>query len=160
MSAVDKNQAIIDFIIQCPQIASNPLFFNAIKAEDENKEIITISTDKVLNTAFIDGSVQKQYSFSIIDFRSVSYDAVPKTLRTSENVDDMLDVQGIIDWLNEQNDQLNFPNFGSNCIIDSMVTTSDIPNLNGIDESVMPALAKYSITINIEYLDTSKQIFK
>ena len=72
MSVIDKNQAIIDFLIQCPQIASIPLYFNAIKAEDENKEIITISTDKVLNTPYIDGSVQKQYSFSIIDFRSVS----------------------------------------------------------------------------------------
>ena len=71
-----------------------------------------------------------------------------------------MDVQGIISWLDEQNDQLNYPDFGSDCIIDSMVTTSDTPNLNGIDESVMPALAKYSITINIDYLDTSKQIFK
>ena len=160
MSAVDKNQAIIDFIVTCPQIASNPLFFNAIKAEDENKEVITIANDRVLNTPFIDGSVQKLYSFSIVDFRSVSYDPVPKTFRTGENVDELLDVQGIIDWFDEQNDALNFPDFGSDCVIDSMVTTSDMPNLNGIDESVMPALAKYSITIQIEYLDTSKQIFK
>lgn len=160
---VDKNQAIINFLINCPQVRDNPLFFNAISVnvEDNNKELITIATDRVLNQSFIDGSVMRQYSFSIIDFRSISYDAVPKVEGIiSENVDDMVDVQGIIDWINEQADNLIYPDFGDDCIIDEMVTTTDIPNLNGIDTGVMPAVAKYSITIQIQYLDTRKRIFK
>ena len=161
---MDKNQAIIDYMLNCPVIKDNPLFFNAIKAQDENKEIITIANDRTLNSRFIDGSVLKRYSFTIVDFRSISYNPVPKNVglveRKSENVEDMFDVQGIIDWVEEQKDSGNYPDFGENCVIDNMATTSDIPNLNGIDTNVAPALAKYSITIQIDYIDNSKKLFK
>lgn len=168
---MDKNQVIIDFMLECPVIRNNPLFFNAIKAQDENKEIITISNDRTMNARFIDGSVMKRYSFTIVDFRSISYNPVPintttyetTTTRTdykAENVEDMFDVQGIIDWVEEQKLAGNFPNFGEDCVIDDMETTSDTPNLNGIDSGVMPALAKYSITIQIDYIDNSNKFFK
>lgn len=162
---MDKNQAIIDYILTCPVISGNPLFFNAIKAQDENKEIITIANDRTLNSKFIDGSVLKRYSFTIVDFRSISYNPVPLnttpgTEYKSENVENMFDVQGIIDWVEEQKDSGNYPDFGEDCVIDDIATTSDIPNLNGIDTNVAPALAKYSITIQIDYIDNSKTIFK
>ena len=157
---MDKSQAIIDFIIQCPQIANNPLFFNAINAEDNNKGIVTIANDRILETSYVDGSVARQYSFTIIDYRSVTYDPVPKSLATSENVDEFIDVQSIVEWIEEQEDLHNYPDFGENCVVDRMTTTSALPNLSGVDENVTPALAKYIITIQIEYLDTSKQIFK
>ena len=156
----DKNQAIIDFLLDCPQILYNPLFFNAINAKDNDKQIITQSNDSALNTKYIDGSVLKRFTFTLIDFRSVIYQPLPKVEGyTSENVEEMLDVQGIVDWVNAQADAENYPDFGENCSIDSMKTTSDNPNLNGIDTQVSPALAKYSITIQIDYLDTSKAIW-
>lgn len=158
---VDKNQAIIDFLITCPQIRDNPLFFNAINAKDNDKQIITQSNDTALNTKYIDGSVLKKFTFTIIDFRSVIYQPLPKVEGyTSENVEEMFDVQGIIDWVNDQADLQNYPDFGTDCIIDSMITTSDNPNLNGIDTQVTPALAKYSMSIQIQYLDMSKAIWK
>ena len=167
---MDKNQAVIDFMLNCPAIRDNPLFFNAIKAQDENKEIITIANDRSMHTPFIDGSVLKRFSFTIVDFRSISYNPIPKNLiipglttepeYKSENVEDMLDVQGIIDWIEEQKDAGNYPDFGNDCIIDDMATASDNPNLNGIDTGGTPALAKYSITVIITYLDNSKKIFK
>ena len=158
---IDKNQAVIDFLLDCPQIHDNPLFFNVINAKDNDKQIITQSNDTALNTKFIDGSVLKKFTFTIIDFRSVIYQPLPKVEGyTSENVEEMFDVQGIIDWVNEQADLQNYPNFGTDCIIDSMTTTSDNPNLNGIDTQVTPALAKYSMSIQIQYLDKSKAIWK
>ena len=158
---VDKNQAIIDFLITCPQIANNKLFFNFINGKDNDKQIITKSTDVKTNKVYIDGSVQKKYSCSIIDFRSISYNAVVKyPSYPNENVEELYDVQGILDWINEQADNYNFPNFGSDCIIETMKTVTDVPNLNGVDTSISPAIAKYSIAIQIEYLDTSKQIWK
>lgn len=165
---MDKNQVIISYMLNCPVIHDNPLFFNAIQAQDENKEIITIANDRVMNTRYIDGSVMKRYSFTIVDFRSISFNPVPiidETTTTepeykAENVEDMFDVQGIIDWIEEQRDSGNYPDFGDDCVIDDMVTTSDIPNLNGVDANVSPALAKYSITIQIDYIDNSKKCFK
>lgn len=158
--AVDKNQAVIDFMIQCPQIRDNPLFFNAIKAGDNNKEIITVANDKALERPFIDGSVSKRFTFTIIDFRSVTYQAVVKQAGyTNENVEEMLDVQSIIDWIEAKNLAGSYPDFGNKCHIDEMRSTSNIPNLNGIDSSVSPDLAKYSITIQIDYIDSSKRLW-
>lgn len=157
---LDKNQAIIDFLLDCPQIQSNPLFFNAINAKDNDKQIVTVSNDVSINRNYIDGSVMKRFTFTIIDFRSVIYQPIPKVEGyVNENVEEMLDVQGILDWVNTQADSQIYPDFGTNCEIDSMKTTSDNPNLNGIDTSVTPALAKYSISIQIDYLDKTKAIW-
>ena len=153
----DKNQAVIDFLLDCPAIADNPLFFNFLQAQDENKQIIAQANDSTLNKRYLDGSVLKRYTFTIIDFRSVTYQAIPKLAGyTNENVEELLDVQGIIDWINEQADAGNYPDFGEDCIIDSMKTTSENPNLNGVDTQVTPALAKYSMSIQIDYIDTTK----
>lgn len=158
---IDKNQAIIDFLIQCPQVRDNPLFFNFINAKDENKQIVTLSNDRSLNQSYVDGSVLKRYTFTLIDFKSVAYRAIVKESGyTDENVEDMLDAQSIIDWVEAQADEGNYPDFGETCIIDDMRTTTTNPNLNGVDTSVTPALAKYSISIQIDYLDISKVIWK
>lgn len=158
--ADDKFQAVVNFLLDCPTINASPLFFNFLKAQDENKQIVIQSNDKVLNKRFIDGSVQKRFIFTINDFRSVTYQAVPKVVGyTSENVEELVDVQGIMDWVNEQADLGNYPNFGTDCIIDKMETTSENPNLAGIDTNVTPALAKYSMSIQIDYIDTSKRIW-
>jgi len=154
---VDKNQAVINFLLTCPAIISNPLFFNFLQARDNDKQIVTQANDIALNKSFIDGSVMKRYAFTLMDYRSVAYQPLPKVEGyTSENVEELLDVQGIIDWVQEQADERNYPDFGSDCIVDDMRTTSNNPNLNGVDTQVTPALAKYSITIQIDYLDKSK----
>ena len=158
---VDKNQAIINFLINCPSISSNPLFFNFINAKNDNKQIVTTANEKLLNRAFVDGSVMKRYTFTIIDFKSVAYRAVIKNpLYVDENVEEMLNVQAIADWISAQADARNFPDFGDDCIIEEMRTLTDNPKLDGVDTSVTPALAKYSISIQIDYLDTSKVIWK
>lgn len=157
---VDKNQAIIDFLLDCPQLMYNSVFFNAVNAKDNDKQIITQSNDASLNSKYIDGSVLRRYTFTLIDFRSVLYQPLPKVEGyVSENVEELFDVQSIMDWVNEQADLQNYPDFGEDCIIDSMRTTSDNPNLNGIDTNVTPALAKYSMSIQIDYLDTSKAVW-
>lgn len=157
---VDKNQAVIDYLLTCPSISGNPVFFNAIQAKDLTKEIVTVANDRTIHTPFIDGSVEKRYTFTIIDFRSITYNPlVTVPGYTNENVEDMLDVQGVIDWIEEQNDNRNFPLFGESCVIDSIHTATDNPNLDGVDTSLTPALAKYSIAVQIDYLDNSKAIY-
>lgn len=156
---VDKNQAVIDYLITCPQIQANPLFFNFLNAKEGNKQLIASGNDKTMNKPYIDGSIAKRYTFTIIDYRSVAYQAVVKQAGyVNENVEEAWNVQGIMDWINEQNDLRNFPNFGAECIIDEIRTLTENPNLNGVDTSLTPALAKYSMSIQIDYLDISKAI--
>ena len=158
--SIDKNQAIIEFLIQCPDLASNPLFFNYVNAKEDNTQIITQSNDKAMNKVYIDGSVLKRYSFTFIYFKAISYNPIVKAEGyPDENVEDMLDVQGVIDWVTEQAEDLNYPNFGESCFIEEMQVLTDNPNLNSVDTTSSPPLAKYSFTIQIDYIDTSKKLW-
>lgn len=158
---MDKNKAIIKYLMQCPTIKNNPLFFNFGEVEDNSKQIVTTSTDKNIERPYIDGSVLKRYTFTIIDYRSVIYQALV-TIEgyDNENVEDMMDVQSIIDWIDEQNDNYNFPDFGNDCVVEEITALTDIPNLNGVDKDTSPNLAKYSIAIRVQYLDNTKKIWK
>jgi len=157
----DKNQAIIDFLLQCPDIANSELYFNFINAEDDNKQIITESNDKFSNRSYIDGSVLKQYTFTLIDFKSITDSALVLIQDyPNENVVDVSDVQALINWINEQNKLQNFPDFGEDCEIQSIETTSENPNFEGINTEVTPTLAMYSISIKIEYIDNSEKLWR
>lgn len=162
----DKNKAMIEYLITCPSVATSPLYFNFIQAEPDDKQFVTQSNEKTLNRPFIDGSVLKRFTFTLIDFRSVAYQQLATYgssalyIDTNENVEEFLDIQGIIDWITDQDDAKNFPDFGTDCIVESISTTSENPNLNGVDTSANPALAKYSISIQVDYIDTSKQLWK
>lgn len=158
---MDKNKAIIDFLFTCDYIRDNPLFFNFGEAEADNKQLVTHANDIRVNTPFIDGSVRKRYIFTIVDYKSIAYRAIVNREGVSdENLENALDVQQIIDWVTEQSESYNYPDFGVDCHIDDMVATTDQPNMNGVDKAVTPALAKYSVSIRIDYIDYSKAIWK
>lgn len=160
MANIDKNQAVIDFLLTCPVIQSNPLFFNFLNAKDDSKQLVSFANEKSMNVKFIDGSERKRFTFSIVDYKSVAYDAIAKISGyVDENVQEIMEVQSIIDWITEQNEIRNYPNFGSDMIIEEMKTLTENPNLNGVDTSVTPALAKYSMSIQIDYIDTSKVLW-
>ena len=157
---MDKNKAIVDYLFNCPVIAANPLYFNFSQAEDNNKQIVTIANDKAVERPYVDGSVLRRYTFTIIDYRSIIYQAlVPTGNFPNENIAELLDVQSIIDWIGQQNELQVFPNFGSKCKIDEIIALTDSPRLNGVDKTVEPKLAKYSISIQVTYLDMSKVIW-
>jgi len=161
MDKIDKNQRVIEYLMQCPAIKDNPLFFNFINAKDNNKQFVTTGNDKSLNKPYIDGSVLKAYTFTIIDYKSVAYNAIVKQSGyPDENIEDLLDTQSIIDWIEEKDFYNEYPDFGEDCVIDKIEALTDNPKLNGVDTSIKPSLAKYSISVRITYLDRSKVLWK
>ena len=156
---VDKNQAVIDFLATYPDIQANPLFFNFINAKDNNIQFLTSSNDKSLNRRSVDGSVLRRYEFTLLITKSITDLAIVMGELSNENIEDIADIQSIMDWINEQNDNHNYPNFGDECIIEDMHTLSDNPSLDGINTEVTPALALYSMSIGIDYIDYSKVIW-
>lgn len=158
---MDKNTAVVNFLLTCPYVQESPLFYNFGQAESDNKQIITVANDVKLNVPFIDGSVRKRYTFTIIDYKAVAYRAISsRTGASDENLDGVLEAQQLIDWIDEQAEARNYPDFGNDCTIDDMRAVTDQPNLNSVDTRVTPALAKYSISIRIDYIDYSKAIWK
>lgn len=158
---VDKNQAVIDYIIRCPTIQNSPLYFNFINAEDDTNQFVTQTQERYASKRYIDGSVLKIYSFTIILYKSTADIAVVKMEGyPNENISDMSDIQALIDWIKEQNELHNYPDFGNDCIIDEIYTTTENPSFDGINDQVSPPLAIYSITIEIQYLDISKKLWR
>ncbi len=158
---IDKNQAVIDYIITCPEIQNSALYFNFINAKDGNAQIVTSTNDRYASRRYIDGSILRKYTFNIIIFKSVIEDSVvPVVGYDSENVIDMADVQAVIDWIHEQNELKNYPDFGEDCIVDEIITNSDNPVFMGVNHEIMPNLAMYSVTIEISYLDVSKKLWR
>lgn len=157
---MDKNQAVIDYLLTCDGIRDSTLYFNFVNAKDGAIQFLPLSSDRSVQKPYIDGSVEKRYQITIQDFRSISDNPLVKSFTTNENVADFQDVQTLIDWINEQNEIRRFPDFGEDCVIDSIAATSDTPRLDQIDATVSPALARYSITITINYLDISKRNWK
>jgi hypothetical protein len=132
-----------------------------LNAKDDNKQLVVTGNEKSMNVKYIDGSEKKRFTFTIIDYKSIAYQAVVKQAGyVNENVQEVFETQALIDWIADQNDSHNYPNFGQDCIIEEMRTLTDNPNLNGVDTSVSPALAKYSISIQIDYVDTSKILWR
>lgn len=158
---VDKNSAVIEYFLNCPVILENPLYFNFINAEDNTNQIVTQTTERYAEIKYVDGSVLKTYTFTIIIHKSVADIPIVKVSGyPNENMLDISDVQAIIDWISTQDDAHTYPDFGTDCIIESMSTTTDTPSFDGIDDEPSPALAVYSITVEIKYLDISKQIWR
>ena len=158
---IDKNQAMINYLITCPTILDSPLYFNFINAKNDTNQFLTTSSDMYTNKNYIDGSVGRQYDFTIVTFKSAADIAVVKMEGfENENISDMATIQSLIEWVSEQNDLRNFPDFGEECEVDEILTTSDTPSFDGIDEQVSPPLAVYSITIRVNYIDKSKIIWR
>ena len=158
---VNKHQAVIDYIITCPTILNSPLYLNFINEKNDTNQFFTNSTDSYTNRSYVDGSVEKIYTFTILTFKSAADTAVVKMSGyENENLSDMSDVQNLIEWITEQNRLRNFPDFGEDCIIDSIETTTEEPKFDGIDDQVSPPLAVYSTSIQIKYIDISDKIWR
>ena len=157
---MDKHEAMIAYLQQCPAVHDNPTYFNFAEGEDNTKQLVVLGNDKSVAKPYIDGSVLRKYTLTIIDYRSVVYQALATvTGYQNENVEELQDVQSLIDWVEEQDELGNYPNFGDDCIVDKIESLSDTPKLNGVDHSTTPNLAKYSISIQVTYLDKSKMIW-
>lgn len=171
----DKNQALINYILNCPVIRDNPLFFNFANEDDNTNQILTVTDDVAINKPYVDGSVEKRYTVNVLMYKSVAYNPivleaqtdengnttlVPSPVYVDENLVDMSDGQSLIDWIIEQNDNKIFPDFGEYCIVESIEPLTNKPTLNGVSVENEPPLAQYSIGIRVSYLDTSKQLWK
>lgn len=158
--AVDKNGAIIAYLLTCEDIAQSTLYFNFANIKNAITQFITLSQDKAIDVPYIDGSVLKRYSMTIISYLSISDNPIVKVAGyTNENISDMAEVQALIDWIAEQDKARNFPDFGTDCEVEQIKTLTNNPVLDQIDATKTPPLAKYSFTIQVDYIDNSEKIW-
>lgn len=158
--SIEKNAAVIEYLRNCPTIANNPLFFNFAQKEDNNQLFVRYADSIETIQEYIDGSKEQLYTFTMIVYKSVAYNAMIAE-HSDENLDEYIDVISIAEWLEEQNDNRVFPNFGDGYIIDSIETLTNVPivNTRQTEDEMQPALAQYSLGVRIRYLDTNKVLW-
>lgn len=158
---MDKDSVMLEYILTCPTISENSLFFNYADGEDNTNHFVTDATDVRTHKPFVDGSVMKRYSFMILVYKSLGYTPIsPDEVANDENLDELLEVQTIIDWITEQGELRNFPDFGEKIEVEEMICLTDKPVLMGTFTDTMGTpMARYSITIQIDYLDKTKMIW-
>ena len=157
---MDKNQALINYLLTCEKIKNSSLYFNLASIKNGVTQLVPLTQDKAVNTPYIDGSVDKKYSLTVILYLSTNPVPVPKVInKTVDSIVDMSEVQQLIDWVANQEKTKNYPDFGKKCPVNKIAVTSENPRTDQIDMSVTPPLAKYSFTIEVYYTDISDVIW-
>lgn len=156
---IDKNKVMIEFLRNCPVIDKNPLYFNFGNIEDNSYQIVTESNDTSLSQPYIDGSILKRYTFYIDCFKTIAYNKVIKGYQ-DENLYDISEVQAILDWVNEQDKNKIYPDFGEDCLIDSMQSTTESPDVLSVEDTTTSPIAVYRISIQIDYIDNTQKLWK
>lgn len=142
----------IKWLLQNDYIKKNKLFLNAVKAEDNSNQIVTQQVQKV--SEYIDGSVLYRVIFIVFGYKSVSYNQLFKTkLDGNENIADMRTIQEVSDFVSEQENRRNYPDFGDGYEVQTIYPQYITPGTPSIDN----ALAKYSIPIICEVLAYEKE---
>lgn len=147
----DKNKILINYMRQCPQIDYMYAVFS--REEDNAKLFEPVTEDDYIRT-FIDGGKLKRASFIISNY--VSYTTAPVSSNeevSHENLLELEEMQEIIDWFKAKAKNREYPEFGDNIQIEDMFSVYDSPNLIGVDDSMSPPIAKYTLGFVIEYIE-------
>lgn len=148
----------VKWLIKSDYIKNNKLFLNAIEAENNNLQIVTQQISENQITKYIDGSKEYPITFFINNYKSISYDQIVKGMVSgNENINDMLDVSKIIDFVKEKNKEGDYPLFAENIKVQKAYCQYQTPSTPAIDSGVYPALAKFTLPITFEVFEDVAQ---
>lgn len=120
------------------------VFFNVSSYEVGNASINSIQGERVLNE-FMDGSREVELLFSISLMKG--YDAAG----TSDvNLEAIQDFENIAMWVEEQNENKNYPDFGNNVLIEDLSVLSSAPTVMVDNQN---QIAKYQGQFKIRYME-------
>lgn len=137
----NKHLAMYRYIAQYP--GARRLFFNAGVAENDNIGLEPIFSDAVVKQ-YVDGSAIRCYDFAMVVFKD------EKDLPNStENAEDLFDVQQFMEWIDTQDKNGNYPDFGDDCTILRIRNLQNMPNTAGRDGRH----AKYMFQCSVEYFE-------
>lgn len=137
-------KAIKDWLMQCPAIRADRIYFNYLSAGDKNQCFQTIEHSTVSEDIL--GNEIGEYTFAIIDFRSLSKNPLSRTVK---DLDSLADTEKINEWIRAQRRARNFPAFAG-AVIDA-ISVPPSPIFAAEDKSEGMNLAKYMIQVVINY---------
>lgn len=132
--------ALWEWLAGCASITK--LFFNFGEASDGSTGIMT-SGDTVLES-YLDGSQLRRYAFDLVRFLPIGWDP-----NDAGNVTMMEDVDAIVEWMERQGDQANFPTFPSGCTVERVAVSDEgVGYADAQDDN----RARYIVPIIVDYV--------
>lgn len=136
---VNKHRAMVDWVL--PFLNGEYLYFESSEAYPNVKTLVPNYGDYI-NYIDICGSKYKSYTFVFIGYEQID------TGTNDVNFNNMEIFDNFILWLEEQQDNRNFPEFGDNCTDYEIIPLQNMANLAQITED---NLAKYMLGVRINY---------
>lgn len=138
-----------DWLKQYEPFYNNWIYFNATPYTVGAVAMNTVSGNRVVRE-YITGIKSKQLTFAIDFVRAYDLDG------TSDiNIDIMEELENFSSWVELQNKNENFPDFGEYNFIQKLEILTNVPSLL-VDNT--QNLAKYQIQFRINYNDESEVI--
>lgn len=117
---VNKDEALQQWIQS--NIGKETTMFNFLELYAGSYAVVPISAEAIV-TPYIDGSAYKKYDFALQTMQPLSQTT------DSVNTDVMLLCREWQDWIDEQERQGNYPNFGDKCFGYRLLNGSNMPQL-------------------------------
>lgn len=138
---INKHEAMWDFLSDCPLIV-NFLKFNSVEDTQGEVSIATTATEK-WEKKYVRNHGIMRYDFALIFMQ-------PHDMGTSSvNIDEIFDVQEVMTWIDKQNANSNFPNFGEECKMLSIENLQNVPTLSAVNAD--NSVAKYMLQCRVRY---------
>ena len=131
--------ALWEWFAQCEAITK--LFFNFSDTKDMDT-VISTSGDLALET-YIDGSERRRYSFELIRYLPATFSP-----NDSGNIDMLMDVEAIVEWVTAQNDAGNLPVLPDGCTAESIEVLDSYAGYASAQDN---DTAKYMIPFAMDY---------
>jgi hypothetical protein len=136
---VNKHKVMRDWVSQF--LEDNYLYFESADAYP-NVRVLVPNYGDYINRTDILGNKYKSYSFVFIGYETLD----PGT--SDVNMDNLAVFDSFNDWLEEQKELRNFPNFGDNCSEYDIIILQNMANISAISSD---NLAKYMLGVRIDY---------
>lgn len=124
-------------------LTDNFLYFEAADAYPNVRVLVPEYGDYVRKVDIL-GAKYKSYSFVFVGYERIDTGASNSFI----NTDNMQMFDKFVEWLEQQKDAKNFPDFGTNCSEYDIIILQNMANLATITDD---NLAKYMLGVRIDY---------
>lgn len=139
-----KHEAVKEYFEEKVQeLVGNVLGFNYSPEEIETAAIIPQYSERDLRE-YINGDRQRAYSFAFVIVRLYSTEPIDLL-----NLEAMNLGQAFMEWIEQQDREKNYPDFGPACEIEKMEVLQNMPNLATVN--AQEGTARYMIQGRIVY---------
>lgn len=126
------------------ELAGSMPNFNFSVESPVSFSLIPDYSDKIVKK-YVTGNTQKQYGFTVMITEEYSVDGDDLNMKA------MNFAQAFMDWVEEQNEKREFPDFGKRCEVEKMENLQNMPNLAWVSKD--GTAAGYMIQCRILYTE-------